>query len=76
MGHIETPVLKRYEDFLYVQDSKDEPLSRFPLCSQQLLDDDSLKLYTLKQVTTDIEEHLDGATDALLGEILDDESIC
>ena len=55
--------------------SKDEPLSRFPLGFHQLLDDDSLKVYILKQVTTDIEEHLDGVTDALLDEILDEESV-
>ena len=34
-----------------------------------------MKGYILKQVTTDIEEHLDGVTDALLGEVHDDESV-
>ena len=29
----------------------------------------------LQQVTTDIEEHLDGVTHALLGEVHDDESV-
>ena len=33
--------------------------------TKQVLDDYSLKGYILKQVTTDIEEHLDGVTDAL-----------
>ena len=43
--------------------------------SQQFLNDYSLNGYIFKQVTTDIEENLDGVTDALLGEIHDDESV-
>ena len=52
-----------------------EKYHALPDKTKQVLDDYSLKGYILKQVTTDIEEHLDGVTDALLGEVHDDESV-